>query len=82
MTSAVKKYNILLKDNKCNSVSPDQEQNFALTSVINKLKDDNLKLAKNFKSVPPGNCKFNGNGKDKGSGQKQTGEKAQIGKIK
>ena len=60
MTSKLIKYDITCKDKNWNSVYPEQEQTVALTYVIEKLKDDNLKLYKNFKSAPPRNHKRKG----------------------
>ena len=54
----------------------EQEQIIAITSVIKKLKDDNLKLANNFMSAPPGKVKGNGGFKGKVNGQKQTDKRA------
>ena len=48
INSALNKYEILRKYNKWNSMSPEQEQIVALASVVDKLKYDNLILAKNF----------------------------------
>ena len=60
MNSNLIKYDITRKDNNWNSMYPEQEQTVALTYVIEKLKDDNLKLYKNFKSAPPRNHKRKG----------------------
>ena len=73
MTSSLNKYEILCKDNKWKSMSPEQEQIIALASVVKKLKYDNLKLANNFKSAPPGKGK--GTRKGKGEIHKKTGNK-------
>ena len=54
----------------------EQEQIIAITSVIKNLKDDNLKLANNFMSAPPGKVKGNGGFKGKVNGQKQTDKRA------
>ena len=48
MTSDLKKIEILLKDNKWNSIYPKQEQKIAPTSVVEILKDN-----KRFKNTPP-----------------------------
>ena len=47
-----------------------------------KLKDKNIKLAKNFKTSTPGKGKGKGKGNGKGKGQKQTGNQYQYGKGK
>ena len=38
----------------------DQEQIISLASVVDKLKDDNLKLSKSFNSSPPGKGRVKG----------------------
>ena len=55
-------------------MSPEQEKLVALTSIIENLKDNNLKIANNFKSAPPGSSK------SKGKGHKQTVKQTQNGK--
>ena len=50
MTPSLNKFEIMRKDNKWNSTYPEQEQIISLASVLEKLKDDNLKLSKNFKA--------------------------------
>ena len=50
--------------------------------MVDKLKDDNPKLANNFKNAPPGRGKYKGKGKVKGNSQKKTGKKFQYGKVK
>ena len=62
MTSALNKFEILRKDNKWNYMSPEQDKIIAFASIVEKLKDDNLKLSNNFKSSTPGK----GKGKFKG----------------
>ena len=69
MTSDLNKFDILRKNKKWNSISPEQEKIMALASVVDKIKDDNLKLSKSFKSSPPGNVKGKGKGKRKGKGK-------------
>ena len=76
MNSGLNKYDILRKDNKWKSMSAEQEQIIALASVVEKLKYDNLKLAKNFKSAPPGKDRGKGKVKGKGKGQVKGGVKA------
>ena len=49
MTSALNKFEILRKDKKWNSMYPEQEQIISLASVVEKIKDDNIKLSKSFK---------------------------------
>ena len=66
MTYDLNKFKILRKNNKWNSVSPKQEQIIALASVIEKLKDGNIKLSKSFKTSPPGKGKIKIKGKGKG----------------
>ena len=76
MTSALNKFEILRRDNKWNSMSPEQEQIISLASVFKKLKYDNIKLAKNFQTST------SGKGKGKGKGHKQNGKQSQYGKGK
>ena len=57
MTSALNKFDILRKDNKWKSMSPEKEQIIALASVVKKLKYENLKLSKNLKTLHPGKGK-------------------------
>ena len=76
MTSALSKSEIIGKDNKWNSMSPEQEQIISLASVFKKLKYDNIKLAKNFQTST------SGKGKGKGKGHKQNGKQSQYGKGK
>eukprot|EP00957_Ditylum_brightwellii_P105172 8017080-Ditylum_brightwellii.AAC.2 len=65
MTSANTKYKILKQQGTWNAMLPEQEQIVALTSTVEKLKDDNLKLSQkvktgnNFKKQD----KFKGKGK-------------------
>lgn len=66
MTPALNKYKILTSTDQWNAVSAKQEQIIALTSTVEKLKDDNLKLAKSIKSKG----KSNTNNKQK-QGQNQ-----------
>ena len=65
MTSALNKFEILRKDNEWNSMSPNQEQIISLACVVDKIKDNNLKLSKSFKLSPP----RKGEVKDKGKGK-------------
>ena len=53
MTSALNKFEILRKYNKWNTMSPDQEQIVDLASVVEKLKENNLKLSKSFNTLSP-----------------------------
>ena len=53
MTSALNKFEILRKDNKWNTMPTEQEQIISLASVVEKLKDENLKLSKSFNTSPP-----------------------------
>ena len=66
MASTFKKLEILRKDNKWNSMSPDQEKITSLASSVEKLKDDNLKLSNSFNTSPPGKRKEKGEVKGKG----------------
>ena len=61
-------------------MSLDQEKIVAHTSIVKKLKNDNLNLAKNFNAATPINGKGKGTGK--GKGQKQANKQAQNGKVK
>ena len=78
MTFVLNKFEILRKDNKCNSMSPEQDQIIAIASVVEKLKDDNLELFNSFKSSPPGKGKVKG----KFQGKKPPGKQSQCGKGK
>ena len=82
MTSALNKFEILRKYNKRNSVSPEQEQIISLASLVEKLKDDNLNLANNFNTSPPGKDKGKGKVKFKGKSQKQTIKQSRYGRCK
>ena len=84
MTSDLNKFDILRKNKKWNSISPEQEKIMALASVVDKIKDDNLKLSKSFKSSPPGNVKGKGKGKGKGKvqGKKPPGKITNMEKGK
>ena len=82
MTSALNKFEIMRKYNKWNTMSPDQEQIVALASVVEKLKENNLKLSKSFKTLPPGKCKGKGKIKGKGKGKKPNGKHSRYGKGK
>ena len=53
MTSALNNFEILRKDNKWNTMPTEQEQIISLASVVEKLKDENLKLSKSFNTSPP-----------------------------
>ena len=46
------------------------------------MKDDNLKLAKNFNTLPTGKGKVRGTGIVKGKSQKQTDKQYKYGKVK
>ena len=46
-------------------MSPEQEQIIAMASVVEKLKDNNIKLSKNFKLSYTGKVKGKGKGKEK-----------------
>ena len=67
ITSVLNKFETLRKDNKWNSMSPEQEQIISLASVVEKLKDDNLNLSKIFKYSPPGKGKYKIKVKSKGN---------------
>ena len=82
MTLVLNKSEILRKDNKWNSMSPEQEQIIALAFVVEKLKYDNLNLSKSFNTSPPGKGKGKGQGKFKGKGYKPLGKNPQSGKGK
>ena len=56
-TSVLKKSEILQKHNKWKSMSPEKEQFIALASVAKKLKEENLKLSKSFKTSHPEKAK-------------------------
>ena len=68
MTSVLKRFKILRKDNKWKSMSPEQEQIIAFASVVEKIKDENLNLSKIFRTSPPGKGKGKGKGEGKGKG--------------
>ena len=57
-------------------MSPKQKQIIALASVVKKIKDNNIKLYKSFKTSP------HGKGKGKGKGQEQADKQSQYGKGK
>ena len=61
-------------------MSPEQEQIIALASVVQKLKDNNLKLSTRFKTSPTGKDKGKCKVKGKVKGQKQAGKQSQYGK--
>ena len=82
MTSALKKFKILRNYNKWNTMSPDQEHIVALSYVVEKLKEKNLKLSKIFNTLPPEKGNVKGKVKGKGQGKKPTGEQSQYGKGK
>ena len=84
MTSALSKFEILRKDNKWNSMPPEQDQIIALVSVVEKLKDDNLNIFKSFKESPPvkDKGKVKGKGKFKVQVKKPPGKQSQYGKVK
>ena len=63
MTFNFNKFEILWKYNKWNSMSPEQEQIIALASFVEKLKDNNLKLSKIFKTLTPRKGKIKIKGK-------------------
>ena len=60
----------------------EQEQIIALAYVVKKLKDDNIKLSKNFNTLPPVKGKGKGKVKGKGKSQKHTGKQYNYGKGK
>ena len=74
MTSALNKFEIMRKDNKWKSMSPEPYQITALSSVGEKLKDNKLKLSKIFNTSPPGKGKGRGNGKVKDKSKKPAGK--------
>ena len=82
MTYSLNKFEILQKDNKWNSRSPQQDHIIAFASVIEKLKDDNIKLSKRFKTSPPRKVKVKFKVKFKKKGQKQSGKQSHYGKEK
>ena len=82
MTSALNKFKILEKDNKWDSMSPEQKQIVALAYIVEKLKENNIKLSKIFKTLPPGKFKGKGKGKCKVQGKKPAGKQYQYGKGK
>ena len=84
MNPALNEFQIMRKDNKWNSMSPDQEKIIAIAYVVKNLKHDHLKLSNTFKTSPPGKSKGKGKGKEKvkGKGKKQTGKHSQHGKGK
>ena len=49
MMEALNKYEVLLASIKWNAISPKRENIMATTTVIEKLKYDNLKLSKSYK---------------------------------
>ena len=61
-------------------MSPEQEHIITLVSVVEKLKDDNLKLAKNFNTSPP--RKVKGKLKVNCKGHKQADKQSQYVKGK
>ena len=71
MTYALNKFEILQK-----------YEIVALVSVIEKLKDANIKLSKRFKTSPPGKVKVKFRVKFKKKGQKQSGKQSHYGKGK
>ena len=52
MTAYLNKYEVLLTPVNWKYMSPEQDQIVALITVVDKLKDDNLKLSKSVK-IPP-----------------------------
>eukprot|EP00957_Ditylum_brightwellii_P057887 4388907-Ditylum_brightwellii.AAC.1 len=58
MQKASIKYKVLKQQGTWNALSPEQEQLVALNSNIEKLKDDNLKLKRNFKKKDPKSKKY------------------------
>ena len=82
MNSTLNKFEILRKDNKWNSIPPEQEQSTYLASVVEKFKDENLNLSKSFNMLPTGKCKGKVKGKGKGQDKKPSGKHPQYGKGK
>ena len=82
MTSTLNKFKILKKDNKWNSMSPEQEQIVALAYVVEKLKDNNIKISKSFKISPPVKVKGKGKVKLRGQVKRLARKKSQYGKGK
>ena len=80
MTSALKTFDILRKENKRNSMSPEQEQNTELAYIVEKPKEGKLKLAKNFKTSTPGKGKVKEKGKERAIEKKI--KQSQYGKGK
>ena len=82
MTSALNKFEILRKYNKWNTMSPNQEQIVDIAYVVEKIKENNLKLYKSFNTLSPGKVKGKGERKGNGKGKKPTGKQSQYGKGK
>ena len=77
MTSALNRFENLRKYNKQNSIYLEQEHIIALASIVEKIKENNLKLVKNFKNLPTGKGKCKGTSKGNGKIQKQTFRQSQ-----
>ena len=82
MTSALNKLKILRKYNNWNTMSPDQEHIVDVASVVEKLKENNLKLSKSFNTLSLVKGKGKGKRKGKGNGKKTAGKQSQYGKGK
>ena len=50
MTAVFNKYEVLITSKKCNYMYPEQEQIMALTTVVEQIKGDNIKLSKSAKT--------------------------------
>ena len=82
MTSALNKFEILRKYNKWNTMSPNQEQIVDIAYVVEKIKENNLKLYKSFNTLSLVKGKGKGKRKGNGKGKKPTGKQSQYGKGK
>ena len=67
MTEALNVYDVLITSGKYNGMYPEQEQIVSLTTVVNRLKDDNRKLSKYGKTASR-NQKLKSNQSQTGSG--------------
>ena len=52
VTSALQKYEVILTPSKCSAMYPEQEKIMMLTTVVEKLNDNNIKLSKSIKTTP------------------------------
>ena len=52
MTADLNKYEVLLTSGNCNTIFPEQYQIVYLTTVVEKLKDNNIKISKLVKTSP------------------------------